>query len=84
MNENVLVNLSEGMDSMSSALVYMVRISDSHSDGPGSIPGCGTFFIFPERTAKSWKRRQCVLAIFYDIKDNNIIIDDYVIKDAKI
>ena len=23
----------------------MVRIPDSHSGGPGSIPGCGTFFI---------------------------------------
>jgi hypothetical protein len=32
----------------SSALVYLVRISDSHSDGPGSIPGRGTFsYIFP-------------------------------------
>ncbi len=30
----------------SSALVYMVRIPDSHSGGPGSIPGCGTFFSF--------------------------------------
>ena len=23
----------------------MVRIPDSHSGGPGSIPGCGTFFL---------------------------------------
>ena len=23
----------------------MVRISDSHSDGPGSIPGRGTFYF---------------------------------------
>ena len=29
-----------------SALVYMVRIPDSHSGGPGSIPGCGIFLSF--------------------------------------
>ena len=32
------------MRGQGSALVYMVRIPDSHSGGPGSIPGCGTFF----------------------------------------
>ena len=39
----------------SSALVYLVRISDSHSDGPGSIPGRGTFSqfsFFQTRTKK--------------------------------
>ncbi len=39
-----VVNGGCGGEGMSSALVYMVRISDSHSDGPGSIPGCGTFY----------------------------------------
>ena len=29
-----------------SVLVYMVRIPDSHSGGPGSIPGYGTIFYF--------------------------------------
>ena len=28
-----------------SALVYMVRIPGFHPGGPGSIPGCGIFFI---------------------------------------
>lgn len=41
---------------MQSALVYMVRIRDSHSCGPGSIPGCGTFSIYPLRQFLSGRR----------------------------
>ena len=45
-----IVNGGGDGDDMSSALVYMVRISDSHSDGPGSIPGCGTFLFLHTHT----------------------------------
>ena len=38
---------------MKSALVYMVRIPGFHPGGPGSIPGCGTFYYNWQNTVYS-------------------------------
>ena len=44
--ENIVVYLtSHEYNNIKSALVYMVRIPGFHPGGPGSIPGCGTFYI---------------------------------------
>lgn len=61
-------------DMYHSALVYMVRIPDSHSGGPGSIPGCGTFLfliitIDIKYPCKRYQyRKASIIYIFMNVK----------------